>query len=157
MTTSKSRQTKVASKSVAKRGIKKKKASRKKKRGSKYAVFFVGASDLNLVEVGPEPKLELREQLAMSRDVFCRLVNVSVRAIADVEGGKPVKKLVRPYTEVQRLYEALSEVVDPEAIGPWFLTPNEKFDGSRPIDLVERGEIDRLWRMVYRLRSGMPG
>ncbi|MFC1757648.1 antitoxin Xre/MbcA/ParS toxin-binding domain-containing protein, partial [Planctomycetota bacterium] len=89
--------------------------------------------------------------------VFCRLVNVSVRAVVNVEGGKPVKKLVRPYNEVKRLFDALSEVVDSEAIGPWLKTPNEKFDGSRPIDLIERGEIDRLWSMVYRLRSGMPG
>jgi hypothetical protein len=27
----------------------------------------------------------------------------------------------------------------------------------KPIEVIERGEIDRLWEMVYRLRSGIPG
>lgn len=59
--------------------------------------------------------------------------------------------------ERHRLCEALSEVVDPDALGSWFKTPNEAFDGLKPIEVIERGEIDRLWEMVFRLRSGMPG
>jgi hypothetical protein len=37
------------------------------------------------------------------------------------------------------------------------MSPNEAFSGLKPIELIERGEIDRLWDTVYRLRSGMPG
>ncbi|TVS09269.1 MAG: DUF2384 domain-containing protein [Planctomycetaceae bacterium] len=51
----------------------------------------------------------------------------------------------------------LREVVDPDSLGGWFQTPNNAFDGLKPIEVIERGEIDRLWEMVYRLRSGMPG
>jgi hypothetical protein len=42
-------------------------------------------------------------------------------------------------------------------LGAWFVTPNEAFGELKPIEMVERGEIDRLWDMVFRLRSGMPG
>ena len=85
-------------------------------------------------------------------------VNVSPRALAAVEKEEmDVDKLKRPYAEAARLYEALSEVVEPAAIGPWFETPNEAFDGFKPMELIERGEIDRLWGMVYRLRTGAPG
>jgi hypothetical protein len=61
------------------------------------------------------------------------------------------------HAELGRLYEALSEVVECNDIGLWLETPNEAFRGSKPMDLIERGEIDRLRDMVNRLRSGMPG
>lgn len=66
-------------------------------------------------------------------------------------------KLQRPNAELARLYEALGEVVEADAIGPWFVTPNEAFGGLKPVELIERGEIDRLWDIVYRLQSGVPG
>jgi hypothetical protein len=34
---------------------------------------------------------------------------------------------------------------------------NHAFGGLKPLEVIERGEIDRLWNMVYELRSGMPG
>jgi hypothetical protein len=113
---------------------------------------------VRVVEVGREPKLELRKQLGMTREVFSRLVNVSVRAIAAAERDRAaVAKLQRPYAEAARLYDALCEVVAPKTIGPWLLAPNEAFGGLKPLEVIERGQIDRLWDMVYRLRSGMPG
>lgn len=38
----------------------------------------------------------------------------------------------------------------------WLETPNEAFEGSTPLQVIERGESDRIWRMVYFLRSGEP-
>lgn len=57
--------------------------------------------------------------------------------------------------EIQRLVAALEEVVDASAIGPWLTTPNDAFDGLKPLEVIERGEIDRIWRMIYQLRSGI--
>jgi hypothetical protein len=117
-----------------------------------------GFQFVKVVAVGKERKLLLRDRLNMTREVFSRVVNISPRAIATVEQEEAdVAKLVRPYAEVARLYEALGEVVEPQAIGPWFITPNDAFGGLKPLELIERGEIDRLWDMVYRLQSGMPG
>ena len=119
---------------------------------------ILGLAGVLVVSDGRDSKLQLREQLGMTREVFSRLVNVSVRAIADVETDrKKVAKLQRPYNEADRLFRALSEVVEPDSLGDWFVAPNVAFDGFKPIEVVERGEIDRLWEMVYRLRSGMPG
>lgn len=117
-----------------------------------------GLKGVRVVKSKGEAKLELRNTLGLSRDVFGRLVAVSVRTIADVESNqKKVDKLQRPYIEVKRLCDTLSEVVDPRCLGEWFKTPNDAFDEFKPIEVIERGEIDRLWEMVYRLRSGMPG
>ena len=30
------------------------------------------------------------------------------------------------------------------------------FAGLKPVEVIERGESDRLWEMVYYLRSGVP-
>ena len=117
-----------------------------------------GLHGVRLVNVGGESRLELRVNLGLTREVFGRLVNVSVRAIAQIETtAKKVDKLHRNYIEVQRLCESLSEVVDPASLGTWFSTPCQAFGGSKPIDVIDRGEIDRLWEMFYRLRSGSPG
>jgi hypothetical protein len=117
-----------------------------------------GLRGKGLIQLGKESRLELRDRLQMPRVVFGRVVNVSERTIAKVEAkAEQVEKLRRPYNEVYRLCEAFSEVVDPDSLGGWFQTPNNAFDGLKPIEVIERGEIDRLWEMVYRLRSGMPG
>ncbi|OYP30405.1 hypothetical protein CGZ80_22380 [Rhodopirellula sp. MGV] len=111
-----------------------------------------------MVQLGGARALELRYQLGMARPVFGRIVNVAERTIAKVEsGGEAADKLLRPYNEVYRLWAALCELVEPESLGQWFQLPNESFDGLKPIEVIERGEIDRLWDMVFELQSGMPG
>jgi hypothetical protein len=60
-------------------------------------------------------------------------------------------------TELNRLFAALSELINKEAIGPWLKQPNAAFDGSTPLQVIERGESDRIWRMVSELESGEPG
>ena len=129
------------------------------KKPSVRIIQIPGLPGVRVVQVKEgETKLELRQKLGMAREVFGRLVDVSTRTIADVEANqKKVEKLRRNYIEVNRLCHVLSEVVDPDCLGDWFGTPNDALDGFKPIEVIERGEIDRLWDLVYRLRSGMPG
>ena len=124
---------------------------------AKYVVIK-GLHGVRVVKVGGESKLELRHKLGMPREAFGRLVSVSVRAIATVESKmEKVEKLQRNYVEVKRLCDSLAEVVDPATLGDWFDAPNNAFGGLKPIEVIERGEIDRLWEMFFRLRSGLPG
>lgn len=44
--------------------------------------------------------------------------------------------------------------MQPEAVGPWLTVPNEAFEGLKPREVVERGAVDRIWRMVHPLSSG---
>jgi DNA-binding XRE family transcriptional regulator len=132
--------------------------ARAKKGGVRNAAPTHAFQAVRVITVNREPKLELREQLKMTREGFGRLVNVSVRTIAAAELNKSnIAKLKRPYAEVGRLYRALRDVIDEEEIGPWFATPNDAFGGLKPLEVIERGEIDRLWEMVYRLQSGVAG
>ena len=51
----------------------------------------------------------------------------------------------------------LKDVVEPACVDQWLSTPNPAFAGLSPLELIERGESDRLWRMIYELESGQPG
>jgi hypothetical protein len=78
------------------------------------------------------------------------------RAIADRESGKPESEPgIRRVEELDRLRERLSDVVKEEAIPGWFDSPNQAFWGMKPLKVIERGDIDRLRTLIYRLESGV--
>lgn len=58
--------------------------------------------------------------------------------------------------EIRSIEQALADVIRPEFVGPWLRTPNEAFAGQTPIEVIERGEVDRIWRMIHELESGEP-
>lgn len=100
---------------------------------------------------------EVRRKYGLGREKFALLANVSPRTLAEWEKTAPTDEgRLRPIHELNRLHEALCGVVDPAAIGPWMERPNWGFDGLKPIEVIERGESDRIWRMVYVLESGSP-
>jgi Protein of unknown function (DUF2384) len=55
------------------------------------------------------------------------------------------------------LFDELKKLIASENVGLWLKEPNPAFDGSTPLQVVERGEADRIWRMIYELESGEPG
>jgi antitoxin Xre/MbcA/ParS-like protein len=57
--------------------------------------------------------------------------------------------------ELERLTKARREVIRESAIGEWLKTPNPAFGGLKPLEVIDRGESDRLWEMIYFLRSGV--
>ncbi len=107
--------------------------------------------------VKANPVASLRKRLQLKQAEFARLVPVSVRSLATLEKGTPPTDVVaRRLTELQRLTNALSEVIQQESLGIWLQTPNTAFDGLKPLEVIDRGESDRLWKMIYFLRSGVP-
>ena len=59
-------------------------------------------------------------------------------------------------TDLARLRAELERVIQPAALPAWLDQPNDAFGGLKPVELIERGEVDRLWRMLFELRSGNP-
>lgn len=108
-------------------------------------------------EVKPSRVAELRKRLQLKQSEFARLLPVSVRSLATLESGTlPTEVVARRLTELQRLTNALSEVIKKESLGTWLQTPNPAFEGLKPLEVIDRGESDRLWAMIYYLRSGVP-
>lgn len=97
-----------------------------------------------------------RKEAGLSLRLFSRLTGFSERAIAGWEAGEPVSESARRrLLETDRFRERLAQVVKANAIPAWLETPNAAFDGLKPVEVIERGEIDRLWSMIFYLESGV--
>src|SRR5437870_6846612 len=82
----------------------------------------------------------------VTQDSFTRLTGFSPRAVAHwVSGRTPSGSAQKRFTELTRLFDMLSDMVDAKAIGEWLKQPNPAFDGSTPLQVIERGETDRIW------------
>jgi DNA-binding transcriptional regulator YiaG len=100
---------------------------------------------------------EIRTSFGLPRNVFSRLSHFSERAIADWETGQTLSGQSRQrMIELKRLQEALATVVKSDYVGQWLQAPNKAFDGLKPLEVIERGETDRIWRMIHLLESGVP-
>jgi transcriptional regulator with XRE-family HTH domain len=98
----------------------------------------------------------LRAKMDLQRKTFARLTGFSERAIADWERGKPISEAgLRRLREIERLQDRLAQVVRADFIPQWLETPNQAFEGLKPLEVIERGQIDRLWRMLFYLESGV--
>jgi len=108
--------------------------------------------------VSGEMLTTLRDEMGLTRADFARMVGLSERSVATWEGGADLKESsVRAIIEIGRLYAKLHEsFATPEQLATWLKTPNSAFGGSQPLQVIERGEIDRIWRMIYFLESGSP-
>src|SRR5580698_7152168 len=91
----------------------------------------------------------------MPQPIIVRLTGFSPRSVAKwSEGVPPSPKQEKALVEMDRLLDSLARVMPPAQVGQWLKSPNPAFDGSTPLQVVERGETDRLWRMLYDLESG---
>jgi DNA-binding transcriptional regulator YiaG len=101
---------------------------------------------------------EMADRFGVRQDTLSRMSGFSPRAVAEWARGKepsaPAKKV---FTEMDRLLDALARLMQPKEVGQWLKQPNPAFDGSTPVQVIERGQIDRIWRMLYYAESGEPG
>ncbi|NKB23663.1 MAG: helix-turn-helix domain-containing protein [Kiritimatiellae bacterium] len=102
------------------------------------------------------PILKLRKNFDTPRKDFARLLGISERSLAGLEQGKkPTPPMQRKIRELIRLYEALVKVVHADFVSGWLQEPNTAFNNLKPLEVVERGETDRIWKMIYYLESGI--
>jgi DNA-binding transcriptional regulator YiaG len=101
---------------------------------------------------------DVRKRFGVSQSELARLTGHSLRSIVSWESGAaPNKAAVQRLRELKRFQQALACIVRPRAIPRWLNTPNDAFGGLKPLEVIERGEIDRLWRMIIDLGTGIPG
>jgi len=101
--------------------------------------------------------VRLCETYGLKRGDLGRLTGFSLRALADWSNHKlPSTPARRRLHEVRRLLDALAEVVKLDVIPNWLKQRNPAFDNMTPLQVIELGEVDRLWQLVYELGSGNP-
>jgi DNA-binding transcriptional regulator YiaG len=100
---------------------------------------------------------ELCDSYRLKREELGRLTGFSLRALAEwASGNLPSQPAKRRLREVRRLLDALAEIVKRESIPRWLHQPNPAFGRLTPLQIIELGEIDRLWSMVHDMGSGQP-
>ncbi len=102
--------------------------------------------------------MEMAEKFGLRQETLSRMTGFSVRAVAAwASGKKPSAPVRRALTEMDRLLDALGKLMEPKAVGRWLKEPNPALDGSTPVQVIERGQVDRIWRLLYFVESGEPG
>jgi hypothetical protein len=102
--------------------------------------------------------LHYREAFQLPQPLLVRLTGCSPRSVTKwSQGEAPSAKQEKALVEMDRLLDGLARVMPPAQVGRWLKQPNPAFEGSTPLQVVERGELDRLWRMLYDLESGQAG
>ena len=87
----------------------------------------------------------LAKKTRVSYDTLTRMTGFPLRAVSNwSQGFKPSSSTGRRLAETKRLFAAVEKLVAPEAIGPWLKDPNPAFDGSTPLQVIKRGETDRI-------------
>lgn len=118
------------------------------------------AASAAFVARSPENAFNVRsfcKRFDLIRPDLTRMTGYSQRAVDKwAAGEKPSPATQRRLREMERLFAALSEIMEPSYVGEWLKTPNEAFDGSTPLQVIERGETDRIWRMVFIVETGEP-
>lgn len=96
--------------------------------------------------------VDLRGQLGFSQSELSRITGYSVSAIAAWEAGKPLSEAAKlKINETERLQKALCEILPANQLSDWMRSPNPAFEGQTPIQVIERGESDRIWQMIFQI------
>ena len=98
---------------------------------------------------------ELRTQFGLSQALLARLLDVSLRTVSGAgNNGIVPATMRRNLNQAQRLCTALTDAMAPTYVGRWLDEPNEMLGGLKPVEAVERGQLDLVWQVVEGLRSG---
>ncbi len=98
-----------------------------------------------------------RKRLGVSQRLFAGLIGVTDRTVSTWELGGQINPIaVRRIKELDRLATELAISMKRTFIRTWLTSPLEELDGTSPLEAMDRGENDRVWRLVFFLGSGIP-
>ena len=101
---------------------------------------------------------EFCQRYRVVRPDLIRLTGYSLRSVDNwAAGDEPSAAAKKQLKELVRLFASLSDLMESSKIGPWLKEPNAAFSDSTPLQVIERGETDRIWRMIHLLETGEPG
>lgn len=111
------------------------------------------------MKLAAPPAIEkIADKFGLRQETLSRMTGFSLRAVAGWSNGKqPSTPVKRALIEMDRLLDNLSRLMKPKDVGRWLKEPNPALDGSTPVQVIERGQTDRIWRLLYFLESGEPG
>ena len=100
----------------------------------------------------------LAKEAGMNYDMLAKALSVSRRSISGWLSGQEPERINRVrINEFGRLVAELRTIIKPEKLKSWWSQPVANFGESTPLQVLERGETDRLWRMIWEIREGNSG
>ena len=100
----------------------------------------------------------LASDAGMNYDMLAKALSVSRRSISGWLSGQEPERINRVrINEFGRLVTELRTIIQPEKLKSWWNRPVANFGGSTPLQVLERGETDRIWRMIWEIREGNSG
>ncbi len=128
------------------------------KRPGRNGTSHAAASKLMTERAESSAVRRLSRTYNLSNEAVSRVTGASPRTVSYWNAGTPPQRSsAQKIREVTRLFDALAGLIKAKAIGDWLQRPNNQFDGSTPLQVIERGETDRLWQMIWQLREGNSG
>jgi hypothetical protein len=101
---------------------------------------------------------EFCKRFRVVRPDITRLTGYSLRSVDKwAAGDEPSTAAKKQLKELNRLFDALSDLMESSDVGSWLKEPNGAFSDSTPLQVIERGETDQIWRMIHHLETGEPG
>lgn len=98
----------------------------------------------------------MRQKFGVSQEELARVTGYSTRSVAGWESGQVISDSARQkLIETDRLRSALTQIIPESEVGEWLRTPNAAFEGQTPIQVIERGESDRLWQMIHQIDANV--
>ncbi|HSK92745.1 MAG TPA: helix-turn-helix domain-containing protein [Candidatus Angelobacter sp.] len=99
------------------------------------------------LDVSPIHPRDLREAFRLSRERLARLVGVSAKTVERWEARptRPARDETRErMAQLRQIAELGSVVYGHEHLADFLLAPLSEFDGRSALQLIERGEADRV-------------
>lgn len=56
--------------------------------------------------------------------------------------------------DIESIRNALKSILEPDYIDTWLETPNEGFCFKSPREVIEEGNADRIYDMIYHVETG---
>lgn len=100
--------------------------------------------------------VDVRKALGLSQADFSRIVHLSPRKISAIENGVgTTERDVSRYNEIQHLRNELGSLMREEAFGKW-IKRRVEYLGETPLQAIEAGRSSRVWKMLGRIKDGVP-
>jgi hypothetical protein len=95
--------------------------------------------------------LRLRNFFGIGQGELARALDAS-GARGDVKTARQVQRTIESLEELEELLQMQFES---QEIRRWLHAPNSMFDGNSPVNLIARGETDRISHLLIRLAEGI--
>jgi|SRR5215469_422088 len=91
---------------------------------------------------------DLRKRLGLTQGQLSKIAEVTTRTIQNWERERKAIQVSRSLSDLAELQRILSHHIANDDIPDWLNSPNEKLEGTKPIELLEHGHTrDLLWQL----------